>query len=188
MSTDDLGKPGENDPFGSPSSTDETQFGQSGFQNPFDQSPSGSAPEPAGQPSFGQPQYGQPQPGQPQYDQPSGLPQYGQPQYGQGQYGQPAGQPQYGQPVYGQPGMGAGGKPRMNPLAIIALVCGIIGIPLLSLPIFSLAAIICGAIGMRNTRLKNERGRGMAIAGLILGCLSLLLFVVLVAVGVTIRH
>ncbi|TFD75073.1 DUF4190 domain-containing protein [Cryobacterium sp. Sr8] len=77
---------------------------------------------------------------------------------------QPAGQPQqYGQQPYGQP---YPGQEKYNVLSIIAMVTGILGI--------SLVAIITGHIGLSQIGRTQEKGRGFAIAGLILGYLGLL--------------
>ncbi|HEU4676715.1 MAG TPA: DUF4190 domain-containing protein [Motilibacteraceae bacterium] len=154
-------------------------------------------PQPGyGQPQYGQPGYEQPSYGQPQYGQPQyGQPQYGQPQYGQPQYGQPQyGQPQYGQPGYGQPQYGAPGQPygqapaypygeapakQSNGLAVAALVCGIIGF---FCGLTAIAAIPLGIVGLRRSRELGGTGRGMAIAGLVLGCVVVVLSVVFIAV------
>jgi hypothetical protein len=85
--------------------------------------------------------------------------------------------------------MGAGG-PRMSGLAITSLVTGCIAMPLMLvqcccafLPLSSplgLTAIITGAIGISQTNKNPQlyRGRGLAIAGLILGCISILMSIV----------
>ena len=58
---------------------------------------------------------------------------------------------------------------RANGPAIASLVCGILGcIPFLT----GLAAIILGIVGIRKTRDPQVSGKGMAIAGLVLGLLS----------------
>ena len=59
-----------------------------------------------------------------------------------------------------------------NTISIIALICGIIGF--CCGVIFGPIAIILGAIGM-----KDEEGRGMAIAGLVLGIVTLLCWILL---------
>ena len=68
-------------------------------------------------------------------------------------------------------------QPQGNPtLAIISLVCGVLGIVttcccgLFGLPI-PIAAIICGGIAMAQ---PNAQGKGMAIAGIALGVLCLI--------------
>jgi hypothetical protein len=129
-----------------------------------------------GQPGYGQPSYGQPQYGQPQY----GQPQYGQPGYGQAPYGQP----QYGAPgqPYGQaPAYPYGEAPaqQSNGLAVAALVCGIIGF---FCGLTAIAAIPLGIVGLRRSRELGGTGRGMAIAGLVLGCVVVVLSVVVIAV------
>lgn len=153
-----------------------------------------------GPPSYGQPgpsSYGQPH-GREQGGQPSwpGQQEYGQPQYGQPLYGQPrSGQPQYGQlPYGGQPSASQygqdlgrheqayaqmyGEKPRHG-MAIASLVLGILAFLTCWAPIGSYAAVIMallavifGIVGVRRTS-----GRGMAIAGLILGGIALVVSV-----------
>ena len=64
-------------------------------------------------------------------------------------------------------------------LSIAALVCGIVSITLgccctfVGLPT-SIAAIICGGMAMS----QNKPGRGMAIAGLVMGVIGIVLLVV----------
>ncbi len=70
-------------------------------------------------------------------------------------YGETA--PAYGQPAYGQP---ATGPAKTNVLAIISLVSAFF---------VSLAAIITGHIALSQIKKTGEQGRGLAIAGLIIG-------------------
>ena len=102
--------------------------------------------------------------------------------------GYPPGQGSYGpyQPQYFGPGI-----PRNNPCAIAALICGIgqfvLGLLVVGNILLAIPAIICGSIGLRQIARRGERGRGLAIAGLVLGILGVLYFlvvVVLVAVNV----
>jgi prepilin-type processing-associated H-X9-DG protein len=58
-------------------------------------------------------------------------------------------------------------------LAIASLVCGLI----LCVPVCWLLAIIFGIVGINQTGPGKRRGRGMAIAGLVLGCVGPLLMV-----------
>ena len=81
--------------------------------------------------------------------------------------------------------------PRTNRAAIWALVCGIgqfiLGLTLVGNILAAIPAIILGAIALKQTRLRGEGGRGMAIAGLVLGVLGVfyfLLIIVVIAVGV----
>jgi len=102
-----------------------------------------------------------------------------------GQYGYP---PQWGYPPPGQYGSQpfyAPVAPRTSGLAIAALVCGLVqfflGLFALNF-VLAIPAIICGALGMRRTRERGEGGRGLAIAGLVLGILGIVwnvLYVVL---------
>ncbi|WP_329483744.1 DUF4190 domain-containing protein [Kribbella sp. NBC_01484] len=147
------------------------------------------------QPQQPPPPYGQPQPqptqppyghagGQTPYGQPGGQAPYGQPQYGQPQYPAaygPAPAPYgYG---YGYPGTTGG----TNGLATAALATGIGGI------FFGLAAPVAIGLGIAalvQLKKRQETGKGMAIAGLVIGSLTiigyLVLFGVLIAIGSTV--
>jgi hypothetical protein len=96
------------------------------------------------------------------------------------QYPPPAGQYGYQQPPY----YPAAAVPRNNPVAIAALVCGlaqfVLGLLLVGNILLAIPAIICGAIGLRQIDQRGERGRGMAIAGLVLGILGVVYFVIIV--------
>jgi hypothetical protein len=119
------------------------------------------------------------------YQQPPQQPQQpgaGQPQYGQPQYGQPQpGQPQYGQPPYGQQPYGQSypyqAAPSAHGASIAALILGLVGILFCWVPVVGfgcqIAAVITGIVGM-----QHQNGRGMAIAGLVMGVIMLVLEVV----------
>jgi len=102
-----------------------------------------------------------------------------QPAYGpQPGYGAPAGYP--AQPVgYGY-GYGMAAVRTTNGLAIASLVLGLGQIFLWILS--GIPAIICGHIALSQIKRTGQDGRGMAIAGLILGYLGLVAFVLLIVV------
>ena len=91
----------------------------------------------------------------------------------EGAYGQNDGQktgqtdvystPEYGTPEYGTPGYGPV-APRTNTLSIVALVTGFF---------CAVAAVITGHIALSQIKRSGEAGRGMAIAGLVLGYLGI---------------
>ena len=152
-------------------------------EQPHAQQPGGQWAAP-GQPRQAQPSYGQPQDAQPSYGQPQPQLSYGQPQngagYGPAQYPTPYGQPPapygYG---YGYPGSGG-----TNGLATAALATGIGGI------FFGLAAPVAIGLGIAalvQLKKRPESGKGIAIAGLVIGSLTtvgyLVLFGVLIAIG-----
>jgi hypothetical protein len=62
----------------------------------------------------------------------------------------------------------------MNTLAIVALVTSLLGV--------GLAGIICGHIALSQIKRNNEQGKGMALAGLIIGYVETA-FVALAIVG-----
>ncbi len=92
-------------------------------------------------------------------------------------YGAPApgyGAPAYGAPVgYGQPGA----APKTNTFAIVSLVASVVGF---FTGITFLVGIIFGHIAMSQIKKTGENGRGMAIAGLVVGYIGLLLGIIAV--------
>jgi hypothetical protein len=69
---------------------------------------------------------------------------------------------------------------RTNPMAIAALVCGIVAFA----GIFpaGIAAVILGHMAVRKIRVTGEEGHGLAVAGLILGYVGLVGILLLVTV------
>ena len=103
---------------------------------------------------------------------------YGPGQYAPGQY--PPGQFGY-QPQYFSPAAA-----RNNRVAVWALICGVgqflLGLTLVGNIVLAIPAIICGSIALKQIRLSGERGRGMAIAGLVLGILGIVYFLLVLLV------
>lgn len=103
-------------------------------------------------------------------------PAYPPPLYPPPGYGYPAPYP-YGYPP---PGYGAPSAPT-NGLAIASLVLGIAGIPLFTFyGVVPIVALILGAFGNAQIRRSAGRqgGKGMAIAGMILGGVGILFAIV----------
>jgi prepilin-type processing-associated H-X9-DG protein len=65
-------------------------------------------------------------------------------------------------------------------MALASLICGII----FCIPVCSLLAIIFGIIGIQQTGPGRRSGRGMAIAGLVLGCVGIPLTVVALLISI----
>lgn len=161
---DDGGAPGHA-PYGTPPHT--------GHVPPYGQAPYGQAP-------YGQAPYGQAPYGQPSGD-PAAQPPYGQ--YPQQPY-------PYAQPGYAQPGYAPG--PGTDGLAVGALISGIAGLSVVPL-IASVVAIVLGIMSLGRIRASGQEGRGMAIAGIVMGAIGvvfLLLAIValLVFLGVASTH
>lgn len=136
--------------------------------DPYAPPPAGS--NPSGQNPYGQPQYGQ---------NPYGQPQYGQPQYGQSAPTGPAYNPYpAGGPYY--PGM----DNRTNDKATWSLICGIAGFLCLSV-LAGIPAIILGFLARAEIKRSGNRqqGEGMAIAGIVLGILSIVILIGFIAFG-----
>ncbi len=120
------------------------------------QPPVNGAPEPQNQPQAPQaPQYSAPQAPQP----PQQPQQYAQPQYTAPQ--QPYAAPQ---PAYAP-------APPTNTLAIIALVGSFF---------ISLVGVICGHIALKQIARTGEGGRGLALAGLIIGYVGIAVWVIVI--------
>lgn len=169
------GQPSYGEPtFGAPSPGAHQQpYGQPEFgqQPAYGQQPNyGKQPAYGQPPAYGeQPPYGQQQPGygqqQPGYGQPSyggadhtqQLPQYGQPAYGAPTSGNP-----YGGPISGQPygAVAPAGSGKTNGFAIASLIFGIFGGILLS--------VIFGIVALSQIKKRGDKGKGMAITGLVL--------------------
>ncbi|HEY1489001.1 MAG TPA: DUF4190 domain-containing protein, partial [Micromonosporaceae bacterium] len=64
---------------------------------------------------------------------------------------------------------------RTNGFAIAGLVCGIVGIFIANI-ILGPLAIIFGGIGLNRAN-RGGKGRGMSLAGIILGAIDIILFV-----------
>jgi Domain of unknown function (DUF4190) len=75
---------------------------------------------------------------------------------------------------------------RNNPFAITALVCGIVQFPLglfvIGNILGAIPAIVFGSIALKQIKIRGERGRGLAIAGLVLGILGVLYFALIIIV------
>ncbi len=88
-------------------------------------------------------------------------------------------------PSYPQPATAYGQPPatKTNTLAIVSLVASIAGIVILW-GIGSIAAVICGHISLSQIKKTGEQGRGMALAGLIIGYAGIVLAIIGVIVAV----
>jgi hypothetical protein len=93
-----------------------------------------------------------------------------------------------GQPMAPRP-MG----PKTSGVAIAAVICGPTAILLsiccggFALPV-SIAAIVCGAIGLNQTSKGQYTGKGMALTGVICGVLSILLAIANIILGIYLRQ
>ncbi|WP_150956199.1 DUF4190 domain-containing protein [Microbacterium testaceum] len=158
--------------------------------------------EPTEAPAYGTPTppaYGASTPEAPAYGTPTPpaygasapeAPAYGAPAYGAPAYGQST-TSTYGQPAYGTPNAayGYGGayaaQARTNVLAIISLVASLVGFVMILPVVGSIAGVIMGHISLKQIKERGERGRGMALAGVIVGYVTLA-FVILFVIGISI--
>ena len=69
-------------------------------------------------------------------------------------------------------------------MSVASLVLGLVGLPLCFLFVPSLLAVIFGIVGLNQIkRDPTQSGRGLAIAGLILGAVMLVLVVLVLLLG-----
>lgn len=154
---------------------------------------------PHGAPAYGQNPAAAPTPAAPTPAEPTyGAGQYGSGQYAAGQYGSgqhAAGQygaaGQYPAGQYGAAPYAASGYPtaRTNVLSIISLVAAIAGFLWILPFIGPIAAVVTGHISLGQIKRTGEKGRGMALAGTIVGWVGIgviVLFVIglLVSIGI----
>ncbi len=116
---------------------------------------------------------------QQQYQPPAPPQQYSPPQQQPQQYGQ---QPAvYPQPVYQQPAYGYPAAPPTNTLAVVSLVASL---ATLVLGVTAIVGVITGHMALGQIKRTGEAGRGMAVAGLIIGYVFVGFGVLAIVVGV----
>lgn len=110
---------------------------------------------------------------QPGSNEPTPPPAYGAPPAAPAYGAAPAASQAYAPQGYGQ----QPAAERWNVLAIISLVSSFF---------VSLAAVVCGHIALSQIKRTGERGRGLAIAGLVLGYLGLIAGLIFIVIAVSI--
>ena len=83
-------------------------------------------------------------------------------------------------------GSGPPQTPPNNGMAIVSLILGCLGILSCGFFIFSLGAVIFGHVAQSQIRRTGEQGNGMAVAGLVMGYITILLGLIywIVIVGI----
>ena len=74
---------------------------------------------------------------------------------------------------------------RTNSLAVAALVCGVA--EFFTVGLTAIPAVVLGHMARSQIRRTGEHGSGLALAGLILGWLAIVMFVLIVTVGAVAR-
>jgi Domain of unknown function (DUF4190) len=192
--------PAHADPYGPVDYPSDTGTTPSYPTPPGYQQPGHPQPDypPPGYPQPGYPPPGYPQPGYPQPD--SSQPGYQQPAFPPPDYPQPGyPQPGYPPPPAGYPPPYPGGYPYgydpyaptrptgTNGKAIGALVASLAGLLLCGVP--SIVGLILGVVAMRETKRTGQEGYGLALAGVIVGALAVvgwLLYVVVIIFAIAV--
>jgi hypothetical protein len=184
---------GMTNPDGNPQQTPPSDSGSAstepsttGYEAPpIEQSPPhGYFPPPAYErPGYPQPGYEQPGSGIPDYPPPPPAypppPGYPPPPPPYATFGSPYDMPAGGYPPpppFGGGYPGAFGPPRTNQLAIWSLVASVLGFVCC---VGSVAGVVLGVMSLNQIKQSHEGGRGLAIAGIAVGGLSLLVAIVL---------
>lgn len=140
-----------------------------------DNIPDSPAPQPGAYPppapgAYPPPAQGTP-PAPPAYGAPPAYaapPAYGAPQ---APYG--AAPQQYGAaPQYGAPAYGYGAPAKTNALAIVSLVASLVGLTFVPF-LGSIVGVITGHMSLSQLKTNGEQGRGLALAGTIIGWVGL---------------
>jgi hypothetical protein len=76
-------------------------------------------------------------------------------------------------------------KNNVNALAVAGFVCSIVGVCPLPAFIPSVLGIIFSAVGLSQIKKTGEEGRGLAIAGILIGAIWLAIAIVLLATFIT---
>lgn len=180
-------------PAPAPGETASSSSGTPSYGAPSYGAPSYGAPS-SGAPSHDAPSYPAPSSGAPSYDAPSsgsaaqaygsanstyGAPAYGSPASGTSSYGAatPSASGQ-GDAAYASGGYGYAMPVRTNTLGIVSLIASIVGVFVLPV-IGQIVGIVTGHMSLSQIKARAEKGRGLAVAGLIVGYITLALGVLL---------
>jgi hypothetical protein len=87
--------------------------------------------------------------------------------------------PPPGHPAPPEPPAAPAGGGKTNALAIASLVLGILA----CIPGANIAAVVCGHMALGRIKQSGEGGKPLAIIGLVLGYLSILIWIILLLTG-----
>lgn len=103
----------------------------------------------------------------------------------------PPQQPAYPAPYPNQYPLQVAAQPKTNGLCLASLITALAPLIINWIPVVqwfgllsSIAAIILGAMGLKKVKASNgaETGKGMAIAGIVIGAVDIFLFIIIVVV------
>jgi len=76
----------------------------------------------------------------------------------------------------------AAGGGKTNGLAIASLIMGILALICVG-PLAGIPGVICGHMALGRIKLSGQGGRGMAIAGLVMGYIGIIGFIIFMLLG-----
>lgn len=94
-------------------------------------------------------------------------------------YGAPAAPAYSGATTHDAPAYGVPSPAKTNTLALVSLIASIVGF---FTGIGFLVGIVCGHIGLSQIKKTGEQGRGMAIAGLIIGYAGIVISIIVLII------
>ena len=74
---------------------------------------------------------------------------------------------------------------KYNVCAIISFICSLIGLFKYGI-FFGIASLVLGIIGVKKCKKDNEKGKWMAVVGIVLGIIEIIYFIFVVALAVSI--
>lgn len=74
---------------------------------------------------------------------------------------------------------------KYNVCAIISFVCSLIGLFKYGI-FFGIASLVLGIIGVKKCKKDNEKGKWMAVVGIVLGIIEIIYFIFVVALAFSI--
>ena len=74
--------------------------------------------------------------------------------------------------------------PKTNGLAIGGFICSLVGMLCCFIPMIGIVGLILSIVGINKIKTSGEKGKGLAIAGIILGAIAVALYVILLLIGI----
>ena len=74
---------------------------------------------------------------------------------------------------------------KYNVCAIISFICSLIGLFKYGI-FFGIASLVLGIIGVKKCKKDNEKGKWMAVVGIVLGIIEIIYFIFVVALAFSI--
>lgn len=74
--------------------------------------------------------------------------------------------------------------PKTNGLAIGGFICSLVGMLCCFIPMIGIVGLVLSIVGLNKIKTTGEKGKGLAIAGIVLGAIAVALYVILLIIGI----